>query len=42
MRISALECFRQEFDFAITSVKVLENIKLLAESKQTPKGVSAG
>jgi glycosyltransferase involved in cell wall biosynthesis len=33
MRTRALQCFRQEFDFSTTSIKVLENIELLANSR---------
>ncbi|HXE08803.1 MAG TPA: glycosyltransferase [Acidobacteriaceae bacterium] len=33
MRLRALDCFRQEFDFNTTSMKVLENIEQLARSK---------
>ncbi|HWG17455.1 MAG TPA: glycosyltransferase, partial [Acidobacteriaceae bacterium] len=34
MSTGALECFRQEFDFSTTSVKVLENIEQLARSRR--------
>jgi glycosyltransferase involved in cell wall biosynthesis len=34
MRVRALDCFRQEFDFNTTSVKVLENIEQLARSRR--------
>jgi glycosyltransferase involved in cell wall biosynthesis len=34
MSTGALECFRQEFDFNTTSVKVLENIEQLARSRR--------
>jgi glycosyltransferase involved in cell wall biosynthesis len=38
LRACALECFRQEFDFAANSVRVLENIEQLARSKGTSAG----
>jgi glycosyltransferase involved in cell wall biosynthesis len=34
MREHALACFHQEFDFATTSIKVLENLELLAGTKR--------
>ncbi len=34
MRASAFECFHQEFDFSTISVKVLENLEVLAHSQR--------